>query len=149
MKFLQLIKIKMLRNNNISCFKTAYLLIRFKMPTIELSMNSEAIYKRVIIGDLFTLQYKLFMKAPTWYIFKGKVWPSCFVWLDSLHPSQQFFSYVGSPRRVCLGGTSTKQGLKCLAQGHNPVPPVRPEPATFRSRVKHSTTEPPMAFLHN
>ena len=30
----------------------------------------------------------------------------------------------------------------CLAQGHNAVMPVRLEPATPRSRVKHSTTEP-------
>ena len=29
----------------------------------------------------------------------------------------------------------------CLAQGHNAVPPVRLEPATTRSRVKHLTTE--------
>ena len=43
--------------------------------------------------------------------------------------------------RVFLGLTSTKQGLMCLAQGHKAVPPVRPEPATTRSRVKHSTTE--------
>ena len=30
----------------------------------------------------------------------------------------------------------------CLAQGHNAVTPVRLEPASPRSRVKHSTTEP-------
>ena len=30
----------------------------------------------------------------------------------------------------------------CLAQGHNTVPPVRLKPATLRSGVKHSTTEP-------
>ena len=30
----------------------------------------------------------------------------------------------------------------CIAQGHTAVPPVRLEPATLRSRVKHSTTEP-------
>ena len=30
----------------------------------------------------------------------------------------------------------------CLAQGHNAVTLVRLEPATARSRVKHSTTEP-------
>ena len=43
--------------------------------------------------------------------------------------------------RVFLGRTSTKQGLMCLAQGHNTVMPVRPEPGNTRSRVKHSTTE--------
>ena len=30
----------------------------------------------------------------------------------------------------------------CLAQGHNAVPSLRLEPATLRSQVKHSTTEP-------
>ena len=30
----------------------------------------------------------------------------------------------------------------CLAQGHNRVMPVRLEPATPQSQVKHSTTEP-------
>ena len=43
---------------------------------------------------------------------------------------------------VFLGWTSTKQGLICLAQGHNTVTPVRLEPRTLRSRVNHSTTEP-------
>ena len=49
-----------------------------------------------------------------------------FVWFDSLHPSQQSFIYVG---QVFLGWTSTKQGLMCLAQGHNKVTPVRLKPA--------------------
>ena len=35
----------------------------------------------------------------------------------------------------------------CLAQELNAVPPVWLEPATLRSRVKHSTTEPPLLFL--
>ena len=30
----------------------------------------------------------------------------------------------------------------CIAQGHATVSPVRLEPATLRSRVKHPTTEP-------
>ena len=37
---------------------------------------------------------------------------------------------------------STYQGIKCLVQGHSAVPPVRFEPSTPQSRVKHSTTEP-------
>ena len=49
---------------------------------------------------------------------------------------------------VFLGWTSTKQGFMCLAQGHNAVTPVRLEPATSRSRDKHSTTEPATA-LHS
>ena len=32
--------------------------------------------------------------------------------------------------------------LSYFAQGHNAVMPVTPETSTFRSRVKHSTTEP-------
>ena len=42
-----------------------------------------------------------------------------------------------------LGLTSTKQGLMCLAQGHNAVPPVRLELATPQSGVQHSTTAVP------
>ena len=37
------------------------------------------------------------------------------------------------PGRVFLGLTSTKQRIKCLAQGHNTVPPVRHKPAAPRS----------------
>ena len=51
--------------------------------------------------------------------------------VDTLHPSQQFFNHVGS--FSCL--TSSKQRLKCLAQGHNAVPPVSQEPVTIRSQV--------------
>ena len=43
---------------------------------------------------------------------------------------------------VFLGLTSTKQRIKCLAQGHNPVSPMRLEPTTPPSPVKNSTTEP-------
>ena len=60
-----------------------------------------------------------------------------FVWFDSLHPSPQIFSYVGTG----LPGLNQYQaGLMCLA--HNAVMQVRLEPATCRSQVKHSTTEP-------
>ena len=43
---------------------------------------------------------------------------------------------------VFLGWTSTKQGLMCFSQGCNAAPPVRLKPATLRSQIKHSTTEP-------
>ena len=49
--------------------------------------------------------------------------------------------------RVFLGGTRTKLGLMCLAQGHNAVTPMRLGAAAFRSRVKHSTTEPPRSLF--
>ena len=60
-----------------------------------------------------------------------------FVCFDSLCPSQQFFSHVGMG---ILGLTSIKQRIKCLAQGHKAVSPVRLEPETLQSPVKHSTT---------
>ena len=50
------------------------------------------------------------------------VYTCVFVRFDSLRPSQHFFSYVA---RVFLGWTSTKQGIKYLAQEHNVVPPAR------------------------
>ena len=36
--------------------------------------------------------------------------------------------------------------IKCLAHGHNTVPPVKLEPAFPQSQVKHSTTEPLRSF---
>ena len=48
---------------------------------------------------------------------------------------------------VFLGWASTKQGIKCLVQRHNAVPPVRLEGATPQSQVKHSTTEPPLSSI--
>ena len=46
---------------------------------------------------------------------------------------------------VFKGWTSTKQGLMCLAQGHNTVAPVRLEPAALQSRVKQSC---PLSLFH-
>ena len=46
------------------------------------------------------------------------------------------------PGWVFLGRTSTKQGLMCLAQGHEAVTPVRLEPATPQFRVNDSNSEP-------
>ena len=50
--------------------------------------------------------------------------------------------------RVFHGWTSNKQGLMCIAQGHNAVSPVRLEPTSPRSRVKHSTTEALRSLNH-
>ena len=50
--------------------------------------------------------------------------------------------------QLCQDGSSwvqpvhTKQGLMCLAQGHNSVTPLRLDPAAPWSQVKHFTTEP-------
>ena len=65
---------------------------------------------------------------------------------DSLCPSQQFFSHVG---RVSLGWTSTKQRVKCIAQGHNTVSLVMLQPTNPRSHVKHSTSESPCSCFHD
>ena len=63
-----------------------------------------------------------------------------FVCFDSLHPCQQFFSHVG---KGFPGLNQYEAEDKCLAQGHNPVPPLMLKPAIPGSRVKHSMTEPP------
>ena len=59
----------------------------------------------------------------------------------------QFTAKISFKAFICLrvfpGLTSTKQRIECLAQGHNTVTPVRLEPTIPRSRVEHSTTEPP------
>ena len=47
-----------------------------------------------------------------------------FVWFESLCLSQQFFSHAGTG---FPGLNSTKQQIKCLAQGHNTVT----QPAVF------------------
>ena len=43
--------------------------------------------------------------------------------------------------QLCRDGSSWVEPLMCLAQGHSPVTLLRLEPATPRSRVKHSTTD--------
>ena len=63
----------------------------------------------------------------------------CLVWFNSWSPINNLSVIKG---RLLLGWTSTKLGLMCLAQGHNPVTSVRLEPPSPRSLVKHSTTEP-------
>ena len=82
---------------------------------------------------------------------QGRPWSDCFfrrtlVWVCTclfdliLYIAVNNFSTMSG--RVFLGWTSYKQGLMCLAQGHNTVTPVMLEPAPPQPRVKHSTTEP-------
>ena len=59
-----------------------------------------------------------------------------FFLFDSLRPINNLSVKQG---QVFLGIASTKQGLMCLAQGHNAV---RLKPLALWSQVKHSTTEP-------
>ena len=73
------------------------------------------------------------------------------VLFDSLRPSQQFFSYVGT---VLPGLTSTKQGLIHLAQGHNAVALVgsNSQPLGLRSSLlplSHCAPEELMVFGKN
>ena len=66
------------------------------------------------------------------------------IWLHSNTPFQNSaqrlhsIEYMATYFRVFIGGTSTKQILMCLAQGHNATPPMRFELASPRSRVRHS-----------
>ena len=69
----------------------------------------------------------------------GKSKNFVFGWFDSLRPINNLLVIKGP---FFLGWTSTKLGLMCLAQGHKAVMPLRLEPGTPRSQVKHSTTEP-------
>ena len=57
-----------------------------------------------------------------------------------LHVSVNNFSAMSG--HVYLGLTNTKQGLMCLAQGYNAVPPMRLEPTSPWSQVKHNSTVP-------
>ena len=54
-----------------------------------------------------------------------------------LYVPVNIFSVMSGRVFMCI--TSAKQGLMCLAQGHNAV---RLKPAAPRSQVQHSTTEP-------
>ena len=56
-----------------------------------------------------------------------------FVWFDSLRPSQQYFSYVGTG---LPGMNQTMLGLMCLAQWHDAVTPERLETVALWSRVR-------------
>ena len=58
-----------------------------------------------------------------------------------LYIHQQSFSYIGTG---LPGLNQYLARINALAQGHNAVTLVRLEPAALWSRVKHSTTEPPM-----
>ena len=55
-------------------------------------------------------------------IWRPSIYFFLFVSCDSLRPSQHFSVMAGW---VFLGLTSTKQMVKCLAQGHNTVSLVR------------------------
>ena len=63
------------------------------------------------------------------------------VCIEASHPSQQFFSNVGTEPTL-PGFNQYCRELMHLAQGHNMVTPVGIEPRTSRFRVQSSTTTP-------
>ena len=67
------------------------------------------------------------------------IWPKTVCLFDLILSHQQSFSYIGTS---LLGLNQYLARINVLAQGHNLVMPVRLEPTTLRSQVKHSTTEP-------
>ena len=67
---------------------------------------------------------------------------STYVWFDSLRPSQQVFSYVGTDLPG-LKQYKARINVSCVScSSDDTVTPLRLQPAVPRSRVKHSTTEP-------
>ena len=63
-----------------------------------------------------------------------------FVWVEALHPSQQFFSHVRTFSRV-EPVLNNEDEVSCLGTQHRAL--VRCEPASLRSGVQHSIpTEP-------
>ena len=58
----------------------------------------------------------------------------------NVHPSQQFFSYVGTGL-PWLNQYKARINVSCT-RTHHTVTPLRLEPSTPGSRDKHSTTEP-------
>ena len=65
-----------------------------------------------------------------------------FVFLILYVPGNNFSVMLG---QVFLGWTCTNRRIKCLAQGHDAVPPIQLEPTTHRSWFKHPTTELPIS----
>ena len=66
------------------------------------------------------------------------IWEGFFIWFFKSH--QQSFSYKGTG---LPGLNQYSARINVLAQGHNTVTPVRLEPATPWSWVKHSATALP------
>ena len=72
-----------------------------------------------------------------------------FVYLFVLIFNVTVNTYSVMSRWVFLGLTSTKQRIKCLAQGHNSVLLVRLDPIPIDLESMHSTIEPPLFSEHN
>ena len=96
----------------------------------------------------------LFFGAPIWnrvccirfQLKTGGIWDSTWDFLFGFILYVPVNSFSVMPGWIFLGWTSTKQGIKCLAQGHSLVTPVKLESAIPGSRVKLSTIEPPRSM---
>ena len=75
-----------------------------------------------------THRSKFVKKSLYFTIYERDKFPDKTVFLLILNIPVNNFSVMSE--RVFLGLTSTKQSIKCLAQGHNAVPPLRFKPAT-------------------
>ena len=104
--------------------------------TISLSVcvNLSLKYTNYFLSTMAKTQASICCWKVIWSLWKTNI---CLFDLILYIPVNNFSVMLG---RVFLGWSSTRQGLMCLAQGHNAVP--RLELASPRSRVKHSTTEP-------
>ena len=78
-------------------------------------------------------------------VFSAYCYQFLFGWYDSLRPSQQFISYVG----MGLPATSTKQRVKCLAQGQNAASPVGLKPLDLQTSTLPLSHHPPIAISND
>ena len=72
-------------------------------------------------------------KHSTWC--KTLLKPVCFVCVNALQVINNF-SVMSRHFTESLGWTSTKQRIKCLAQGHNTMPPLSLKLVTLRSQLQ-------------
>ena len=72
--------------------------------------------------------------AGSWFTWNINLSYICLFWLFT----SQSIIFQSCRDAVLPGWTGTEQRIKCLAQGHNAVPPVKLELATPRSQVKYS-----------
>ena len=89
--------------------------------------------------QLWVCHFPIGILGQVWYLIVSFLIFAPLLILILYVPVNDFSFMLG---QVFLCWTSTKQGLMCLAQGHNPVMQVRLKPTTPWSRVKHYTTQP-------
>ena len=119
MKFQLLIKTKMLKNEDLNCLQT------LRCYFYHANKSNNCLHFNIFEHDKFHAQLSLALIKV--YILEAKflaypvgVFLLCF---NALPPIQQFFNSVW--------GLFSVQRKKCLAQGHNTVPPVSLKPDTL------------------